>query len=164
MLHSSQTYPPPWFSPTHSFLSSASSTLLLTPNVLISVWTSSTHVNLVLPIFHILYSMIFKINFGILKSSTLTKWFSHYKSSGINIRYHISVVVGYTLEFQTGSNSPHSLFAYGTINSSQYSLFPSHEDRSSSACNSPNFAAICNIHLNGSFRCKVTEFNHVWCN
>jgi len=103
--------------------------------------------------------MAFKIFFGILKSSILTTWLSHYKSSGINIRYHISVVVGYTLEFQIGSNSPHSVFAYGTINSSQYYLFPSHEDRSSSACNRPNFAAICDSHLNGSFRCRLTEFN-----
>ena len=73
--------------------------------------------------------MTFKIFFGILKSSSLTTWLSHYKSSGINIPYHISVVVRYTLEFQIGSNSPHSVFAYETINSCQYFLFPSHEDR-----------------------------------
>jgi hypothetical protein len=82
---------------------------------------------------HFIQLGVQKIFFGILKSSILTTRPSH-SNLLVLISDTISVVVGYTLEFQIGSSSPHSVFAYGTINFSQYALFPSHQQRNSSFC------------------------------
>jgi hypothetical protein len=78
------------------------------------------------------------------------------------MRYQNSVVLGYNLEFQIGSNSPHSVFPYRSINFYQYSLFPRQDERSSSVSIRPYCTAIYDILLNGSFRC-ITEFNKVLC-